>query len=561
MCRDCPMQRNVLPRFRRSLCADALPCSTHVAIVGVVVLLTTAAFASPPSSAIAQPIKAKSIKAKSIKAKSTQTTRKKANVKPATTRTSGTPNGVAPTTVRSSGVGSYPAQSEWLPGPLDDQPLPATGGTPLIKQIRNGAVIATYTKLGGAGCTSPADAIDAPDPTCGAFSRSPHSNKRDGDIFEVYPAIYEGVDQQPYIGPSFDNYPSYQSGTERDTVNVTIRGVTVNGRRPVLRVGAGGSNNTLGQALVYVDKSRNITIENIDIDGGGAGTVGKSGIYLYRTNGVTLRNMRIHGFRRGRTNGVFAAGSNRGTFTMERVQLFDNGGDSGPEHNVYINASDVDPNWTVRMVRSYSSDVFYGHLFKSRAQVTVLEGNYFRGTVPRAGESVAESYLVDIPNGGRLVMRNNILVKNKSGTGSNGIMVSYAAEGLTDGRTLGVLIEHNTFVTFAADYDNDGHAVVPMSFFYPARLPGATSFGVPDAVVRHNVFTGFRADSEMQQYNPAGLFRGQNPWVVGFDDLNKDFSLVSPVPSAGSAIVGTPVYRFSSPNAAVRQRDTVGALD
>ncbi len=548
---------------------DRLRSTWPLVGVACATLVLCSAFGVPASAAAESQMRS-SARAKATIAKKVKKPRRKvtkptfptgARTTPTTQAVVTTPAPVTTQTSTPAVVGSYPPQWDWAAGAADSQPLPAESGTPLIKQIRNGTVIATYTRLGGSGCTSPGDSLDKPDPTCGAFSRSPHSNKRDGDIFEVYPAVYEGPDQQPYIGPSVDNYANYQAGVERETANIIIRGVTVSGRRPVLRVGAGGSNNTLGQGLVYIDKSRNITIENIDLDGAGTGNVGKAGVYLYRTNGVTLRNMRIHGFRKGRTNGIFAAASNRSTLLIDRVQLFDNGGDSGPEHNVYINASDVDPNWTLRMINSYSSAVYYGHLFKSRAQVTILEGNYFKGTLPLAGEPIAESYLVDIPNGGRLTMRNNVLAKNKSGNGSNGIMVNFAAEGVTDGRPLSVLIEHNTFVAFGGDYDDAGHPIVPMNFFWPSRIPGSAGFGIGEFAVRANVFVGFRADAVMKQYNPAGLYRGDQPTVAGFDGLRADFSLANPVAANGTSIVGSPSYRHRAEGGGTRQRATVGAVD
>ncbi len=472
------------------------------------------------------------------------------------------PSTTVASTTTSIPVSGYPAQWEWLPGATDDQPLPATDGQPLIKQIRNGQVIATYTRLGGGDCTWVENTVDNPVTDCGAFSRYPYANKRPGDIFEVYPAVYEGADQQPYIGPNVDNYANFLAGIKNVPANITIRGVTVNGKRPVLRLGAtGGSNNTLGQSMVYVDQSSNVLIENIDLDGSGGGSVGKSGIYVNGVNNITLRNMRIHGFRAGQTNGIFATSSNQGTLRIDRVHLFDNGGGNGPEHNIYINASAVDPNWTVHMTNSMSTSVYYGHLFKSRAQVNILEGNYLKGTVPFGGESIAETFLVDVPNGTRLTMRNNILVKNKSGDGSNGYLVNFAAEGLVDNRPLSVLIEHNTFVTFAADFDTQGHPIVPMNFFYPSKIPGSSGFPIADFTVRNNVFVGFRADAVVAEYYPAALFRGAGAVAVGFDGLRQDFSLTNPVPSSGSSIIGTPAYSYRTVGGRVRQRATVGAVD
>ncbi len=472
--------------------------------------------------------------------------------RPATTVPATTPPTTPSTTLPP--VGGYPAQWDWDPAStLDDQPQPATQGTPLIKQIRNGVVIAEYTRLGGGSCAVRGT------PECGAFSRgNTFLNKRDGDIFEVYPAVYEGEDQQPWFGPMFESDAGYARGEFITVNNIIIRGVTVNGKRPVIRSGAvGGSNNTLGQGLVYFGKGANITMENIDIDGGGTGRVGKAGVYVVGTENLTLRNMRIHGFRISRANGVFGGAESKGTLLLDRVQLYDNGGDSGPEHNIYMNKSTLDPNFTVKMTNSFSSSAYYGHLYKSRAQINILEGNYFKGTVPFSGEAQAENYLVEVPEGGRFVMRNNILAKNKSGDNSNGIMVFYAAESAGDGRPNSILIEHNTFVTFSKYYDNADHVVSPFAFYYPNLVPGTAGFPVASPVIRNNVFVGFdnAGGSPMQQ------FRGDNPSVVGFSAIRQDFSLVNPTPASTNSILGSPSYRHLSRGGGIRTKATVGAVD
>jgi hypothetical protein len=478
---------------------------------------------------------------------------------PATPTTATT---TTPTTTTPVGPLNYPTPWEWTPAWIDNQPAPATpaDGQPLIRQIRDGAVIATYTKLGGASCATRPNSIDNPVVECGAFSRgNTYANKRDGDIFEVYPAVYEGEDQQPYLGAMFENDAAYSAGQFIRANNITIRGVTVNGKRPVLRLPTtGASNNTLGQAVVYVDAGNNITLENLDIDGGSAGSVGRSGVFISSASNVTLRDVAVHGFRRARGNGVFSTGNTSGTLLLERVQLFDNGGDGGPEHNAYINASVVDPNFTVRMINSYSTGVYYGHLFKTRAQNTVLEGNYFRGTKPLPGESIAEAFLVEVPNGGRLTMRNNILAKDASGDGSNGGFIFYAAEGVPDARPLSVLIEHNTFVSFVRYYDTQQHPLWPMGFFYPQQIPGTPGFPVQNTTVRNNVFVGF----ENQTWPGIAFmnYRGDNSVAVGFDGIRQDYTLVNPVSVPGSAIAGTPAYLHKS-RPAVRTGQTVGARD
>jgi hypothetical protein len=461
-----------------------------------------------------------------------------------------------PAAAAEAAAGTFPAQWTWDPGDTVRQPLPATGGTPLVKQYRNGQLIGTYSILGGGTWGQP-DSYLNPYAPSGPFSRGPYRNWADGDLFEVYPAVYSGVNNQPWIGPMFDNDAEYSTGVSHTPTNITIRGVTVDGVRPVIKLdSAGASNNTLGQSVIYVDRSVNLTIENIDVDGSAGGPVGKAGVYLNGADNVTLRNMRIHGFRHSNANGIFGTGgSNAGTVTIAGVELYDNGGDGGPEHNIYINASEVDPNYTVHMTGCWSHDAFYGHTFKSRAQVNILEGNYFQGGVPQSGATQAEAYLVDIPNGGRLTMRNNVLVKNASGVNSNGASVTFATEGVEDARPLAINIENNTFVAFTRYYDGS-HEVWPLFFYYPMQLPGSAGFPVRNVSIQRNVFVGYRDAGD-----PALDYRGDLALIAGFADLNPDFSLKTNYVPADTSIVGTPAYGHEALLGRTRQLATVGARD
>ena len=205
---------------------------------------------------------------------------------PTTTTIAPTTTTVPPTTV-------YPPSSPTSGG----RRQPATAGndgSPLIRQIRNGVVISMYNKLGGYCSILIENQQDNPSTECGPFIRENYTKMRNGDVFEVYPALYEGLDQQPYFGPTADNYANFLAGIQTVKRNITVREITVNAKRPVIRLGAStGSNTTLGQGLVYVDTSENITIENIDVDGTrtGTGTLGKAGIYLVGGANLTLRTM------------------------------------------------------------------------------------------------------------------------------------------------------------------------------------------------------------------------------------------------------------------------------
>jgi hypothetical protein len=256
-------------------------------------------------------------------------------------------------------------------------------------------------------------------------------------------------------------------------------------------------------------------------------------------NGVknlTLRDVKISGFKIHEANGIFGTGNNTGTLRLERVELDSNGGGGGPEHNAYINASSTDPNFTVNMISSWTHGAYYGHLFKSRAQVNVFEGNYFMGS-RWDGKTQTENYLADFPNGGRVTLRNNIFVKNHSGDNSNAMSVTYAMEGVSDARALSLDIQHNTFVSLDRFYDSS-HPMYPMQFYYPAQLPSDASFPVTNKIIANNVFVGY-----CKQNVGFMDFRGDNPLELNFNQIDQSFRVRdSSIVGGNSAIVGTLEY-------------------
>ena len=433
--------------------------------------------------------------------------------------------------------GIYPAQWEWHSDAANASPQGATSGTPLIKHIRNGVVIATYTKL--SGYRSAANNVDAHDTSVGPFRRMPYTQMADGDVFEVYPAVYEGEDQQIFVGPNVNNDADYQAGKHYTPKNITIRGMTVNGYRPVIKnPSTGASGNTLNQALVYVGASENVTIENIDVvDSDKGGSVGKAGVYLSGAKNLTLKNMRISGFKQHQQNGIFGTSENSGTLLLQGVELANNGGSGGPEHNIYVNGSATDNNFTVKMQGSWSHDAYYGHLFKSRAQINILEGNYLEGK--KSIDNVqAETYLIDIPEGGTLVARNNVLVKNFSGNNSNGAAITFAVESGSQAkpfdtkRPWGLSVEHNTLVAFSRYYDTQNHSLYPFFFKSTAPVPAAAK------VVRNNLFVGYCPTASQIT---AGYY-GDSHTERNFNEIDVTFRPRNPVLMSGSTIVGSPAY-------------------
>lgn len=454
--------------------------------------------------------------------------------------------------------GNYPQQWVWNPQTTTSQPLPATAGTPRMVQIRNGVVIATYDNLGGDAGYSKPNSQDGGDPAIGPFRRTPYTQWRDGDIFEIYPAVYSGAKMQIYIGPNVVNDAAYKAGIRDIPKNLTIRGMTVNGRRPVIvNPPSGASNSNLGQSLIYIDgrydaqgnriaAASNITIENIDIvDAPNGGNIGKAAIYANGAHDLTLRNVRISGFKQHKANGLFATNNMSGTLLLENVELDSNGGSGGPEHNAYVNGSKHDPNFTFVFRNSWSHGAFYGHALKSRAQRTVVEGSYLAGTTAAPGAQT-ETYLLDVPDGGVLIARNNIFAKGYSGNNSNGAALTYGVEKIDASREWRLTIEHNTFVAFSKTYDDAGHTLYPM--FIKSGTPGVKT-------VESNLFVGYCPSG-----HPTRDFRGNNFGALDFNQIDQGYRPRQPVLTGNASIVGTPQYGHEG-TTMLRSSRALGARD
>jgi len=488
-----------------------------------------------------------------------------------------------------SGVEHYPSQSVWKASSTLTQPRAATLAdnlTPRIDQVRNGRVIASYKSFGSNpnGCNENLEINGNINPApaaasgCGVFGNVSHVDIyrlwQSGDTFLVYPAVYTGPQNNIIIAPRPDYY---QDPVPHIPTNITILGVTVNGIRPVLLDVPPAGDFASAQGPVYIwnganqaTNSTNITIQNLDIAvDKNLGWAGKAAIYTDGATNLTLRQLRIYGFEQKQgdnngANGIMTSPPDTGTLTIDQVELYHNGGVDGPAHNIYINASATDPNYTVHMTNSWSHDAYYGHTFKSRAQNTILEGNYFQGGLPQGGiYGQAENYLVDVPNGGQLIMHNNVLTKNASGAGSNGVSVTFAVEGVVDARKQSVDIENNTFVAFAATYDG-GHPLWPL-FFWGELVPGSANFVmpsypagtiVPPVNVSGNAFVGY-----CTQTYPSYQFmnyQGNLAVVEDFSELNQDYSFNNPVLTAVTDVAGTPAYAHAAQTGLVRELITNG---
>ncbi len=431
----------------------------------------------------------------------------------------------------------------------------AASGTPKIEQYRGGKLIATYSALvNQPGCSYQGNGLDATDPGpaaasgCGAFTRE-HSNRmyEPGDTFKLYPAVYT---DQPYIGPQY--------GDPVTPDNVTLEGVIENNVEPVILLNGPSSDNTLDQAPVYWTTSTNFTIAHIAI-AAVQGAEATAGLYINGAAGGKLLDVRITGFEvaggpgqpQVGADGILSTTNSTGTFTLDQVELDHNGGTgtSGNNHNAYFTGS-TDPKYTVIMLRSWSHDAYYGHLFKSRAPINKFEADYFQGGTPQGGDyQQAEAYDVDIPNGGNLAMANVIISKSTSGANSNPIELTFGEEGNPDGRKNYIDLRNTTFVADALTIDG---AISPVAL----RIPDGTPARLLD-----NVFAGFC---------PAGTSFGYVNVLALPSDLSPTGGLIVPVLSDDQAvaavypnykpIIGHPTY-VPALHSTRRTTASVGAED
>ena len=202
---------------------------------------------------------------------------------------------------------------------------------------------------------------------------------------------------------------------------------------------------------------------NLVIEGVGASVVigDKScmdkGIFVIEGNDVTVRNLTLTGARASSMNGAGIRQEGR-NLTVDRVRFIDNQngilGGSSPQSTVTIRDSVFERNGTcvaecahgiyfgtlalllIENSRFYEAQA--GHHIKSRALRTQIVGCDIAD-----GPNGTSSYLIDIPNGGSVVVRGNTLRKGPK-SGNHTAAIALGGEGVKN-PTKQILIESNTF--------------------------------------------------------------------------------------------------------------------
>ncbi|CAN97143.1 hypothetical protein sce6974 [Sorangium cellulosum So ce56] len=144
------------------------------------------------------------------------------------------------------------------------------------------------------------------------------------------------------------------------TSKITIRGVRVGGKRPVLK----GGTNTIEI------NANHIVFEGFDVTGGTSRCIFQHG------HDVTIRDSVIHDCP---AHGILGADSDSGSLLVEYVEVY-NCGSGTQKHPIYI-ATDESayPGSVFRMQHSYVHDAIGGNAVKTRAERNEIYYNWIEG--------------------------------------------------------------------------------------------------------------------------------------------------------------------------------------
>ena len=243
--------------------------------------------------------------------------------------------------------------------------------------------------------------------------------------------------------------------------------VAVWGQNNLTICGSGGrarlfanGNNAAGKGT-WVIQGDNVVVDSLEFHDARVPDENGAGIRA-EGNGLTILNSGFY----NNQNGIL--GPDFGDLTIERSEFARNGaGGVGFTHNIYVVGGN---RLTVRS--SFFHQAHIGHNLKSRALFTTIENSYFMD-----GSSGTASYQVDVPNGGTVFMRGNMLQKGP--LADNSILISYGSEGLYANVTHTLTLMHNTLVSTYAGGSFISAAGGVQSIVLKANLFAGSSTSVP----------------------------------------------------------------------------------
>jgi hypothetical protein len=180
---------------------------------------------------------------------------------------------------------------------------------------------------------------------------------------------------------------------------------------------------------IWVITGSNTTIHSIEFHDAKVPDQNGAGI---RQEGPTL-TLRDTGFY-DNENGILTDDGTTSTITIEYSEFARNGFGDGFTHNIYVSRIGV-----LQVRYSYFHEAKIGHNLKSRARENYIENSYFID-----GPNGTSSYLLNFDNGGRAVVRGNLL--HKGPKADNSILITHYAN-IWGAAYNSLTLEHNTLVS------------------------------------------------------------------------------------------------------------------
>jgi hypothetical protein len=274
------------------------------------------------------------------------------------------------------------------------------------------------------------------------------------------------------IGKQYSTIPSaIAAAQDGDTIQVnagTYSNQYAHITKNITLEGVGGKVKMTSTGLIPNGKgilvtNGNITINNFEFSGAKVADRNGAGI-RYESGNLVLNNSYFH----DNENGLLSAASATGSITINGSEFASNGRGDGYTHNLYVGKIA-----NLKIDNSYFHDAKVGHEIKSRALNTTITNSRIYDLNGTA------SYSVDLPNGGKGVIQNNVIEQGP--LSQNPIIISFGAEGsLHAGSSL--LVSGNTIVNNLA---STSARAVKNATTTTAQITGNSLFGLTSSQIAY----------------------------------------------------------------------------
>lgn len=180
---------------------------------------------------------------------------------------------------------------------------------------------------------------------------------------------------------------------------------------------------------IWVIAGSDVTVDAVDFHDARVPDDNGAGVRAEQAGALTIRHCGFYDNQNGLLGGQPGA-----TLTIEFSEFARNGHGDGQSHNLYVGEVA-----RLQVRASVFREARVGHNLKSRARETLVEHSYLMD-----GPEGRSSYLADFPNGGRVLLRGNLL--HKGPKAENPSAIAFGAEGLKGDGDHVLTMVHNTVV-------------------------------------------------------------------------------------------------------------------